>query len=241
MDPFSILARAQWLTSPESLRAPAGIRWAFAGKSGLSAEPHHLRQVHGVALIAASNITTPGATDATRPEGDGLFSTRPGTIVGVRTADCLPVLFGAEEGVIAVHAGWRGLQQGILLRTIAELKRLRADLAAVEVALGPSILPSQFEIGPEVLQAFSKSPHSLSPAAFAHCFMKGHDDRWHMDLQSFALQQLVSQGIVPERIQVIRSCTFTEKNLWFSFRREKQRTGSNWSWVVREAFSTTSR
>jgi copper oxidase (laccase) domain-containing protein len=40
---------------------------------------------------------------------------------------------------------------------------------------------------------------------------------------------------------VIRSCTFTEKNLWFSFRREKQRTGSNWSWVVREAFSTTSR
>ena len=103
----------------------------------LPAEPKWLRQVHGTTIVNAAELAA-----GVVPEADASFTTRPGVVLCVMTADCLPVLIAEKRGraVAAVHAGWRSLAAGIVQKTV---ERLRAELndpvAEFAVWFGPRI------------------------------------------------------------------------------------------------------
>ncbi len=172
---------------------------------GLPAEPCWLDQVHGTRVVAAEQAAT---------TADGSWADRPGVVCAVMVADCLPVLLADRAGglVAAVHAGWRGLQAGVLDEAVGQL-RSRRPAADLQAWLGPCIGPDAFEVGPEVRQAFADRR-----AGHARAFRPGRGDRWLADLQSLARGELAALGV--GQITACARCTVAEAGAFFSYRRE---------------------
>ncbi|MEC8444191.1 MAG: peptidoglycan editing factor PgeF [Pseudomonadota bacterium] len=163
-----------------------------------------LEQVHGTAIYEMPRFGVPA--------GDASFTLEPGCVCAVMTADCLPVLFASLDGtqVAAAHAGWRGLEAGILLRTLDTFD----DPGQVTAYLAPAIGPTAFEVGPEVKAAFD---HSFAGAPGA-CFQPGDGDRWWCDLYQLARFQLTQAGV--HSVFGGDACTFTQRDEYFSYRRD---------------------
>lgn len=165
-----------------------------------------VQQVHAADLVDAADL----APD--RFAADGLYTTQPGLLLSVRVADCLPVLFSTTDGsaVAAVHAGWRGLAEGILPHAVETLTNA-ANCAAADllVAVGPAIGVARYEVGQEVLDAV---PHACSTAF----------DRPHLDLAATAEAQLRAAEVV--QIDLARLCTYDSPD-FFSHRRDAGVTG----------------
>ena len=135
--------------APVDLRpgSPDGVWATLAAELGCAGWPvARMSQVHGVGLLEAAEGGVVG-------EADALFTTRPGLLLCVRVADCVPVLLAGPGVVAAVHAGWRGAAAGIVP---AVLERLRADGLEVDRAwVGPSISAARYEVGEEVVEALA--------------------------------------------------------------------------------------
>lgn len=172
-----------------------------------------LNQIHGVDAVQACG----GSVVLT---ADAQFTSESGLACAVLTADCLPVLFCAEDGsqVAAAHAGWRGLAGGVLLNTL----RAFADPAQVLVYLGPAIGPDVFEVGPEVREAFHWAPDS--------CFKPGRGDRLLADIYALARHQLLAAGVM--KIAGGEFCTVSDER-FYSYRREAK-TGRMASLIWRQ-------
>ncbi|GAB0149813.1 MULTISPECIES: peptidoglycan editing factor PgeF [Marichromatium] len=173
-------------------------------QAGLPEEPLWLEQVHG--CVVADDTAAPGC------RADAAVSLRPGRVCAVLTADCLPLLLCDREGtrVAAVHAGWRGLADGVIERAVAALAIAPSRLLAW---LGPAIGPDAFEVGPEVRERFV----DLDPAA-ADAFRRGRDDRWLADLFVLARQRLVGAGVTA--VYGGDLCTHIDPQRFFSYRRD---------------------
>ena len=122
----------------------AANRASLPGLLGLPSAPLWLRQVHGVDVLDAD------AGGRSR-DADASVTRKPGTVLAVLTADCLPVLFCSADGdaIAAAHAGWRGLAAGVLEATLARL-----DVGRVHAWIGPAIGARSYEVGTEVRDAF---------------------------------------------------------------------------------------
>src|SRR5712692_451270 len=110
-----------------------------------------LRQIHSAMVYVADENLAPGR------QGDSLIVTEAGTLVGIKTADCLPVLLAdpRRRVVAAAHAGWRGVAKRVVEKTAGEMRRLfDCDPADLVAAIGPGIQACCFEVGPEVLEEF---------------------------------------------------------------------------------------
>ena len=222
-----------WPGLPNERRTLGYADWDITGihQSPDRARLLNPRQVHEAAIIVADTRCAANIPREERPPADGIVTAIRAQPVAVQTADCLPVLFGHPEAVMAVHGGWRGIAKGILGEAIANYSGRGARTDVIDVIIGPAISAAHFEIGPEVVDAFVDAAHGLASDAFTHCFTKGVRDRWHLDLQAFAALELIARGITPERIRIVRACTYGHASHWYSFRREGGRTGSNWSWI----------
>ena len=143
-------------------------------------------------------------------QGDALVSGQPGVMIGVRTADCVPVLLVDPERriVAAVHAGWRGTAQQIAAKVAAEMAPQPATLLAV---IGPCIGECCYEVGPEVSDRF----RALFPE---------REDLSHIDLAEANRRQLLAAGLPAANIEVAGLCTRCNLDL-HSFRRDKEASG----------------
>ncbi|MDH5525919.1 MAG: peptidoglycan editing factor PgeF [Nitrospirota bacterium] len=106
-------------------------------------------QVHGSAVLYVAGTPPVPAAE----QGDALITDQPGVAVGVRTADCQPLLLSARNGAVvaAVHAGWRGTVEGITTATVDVFRRrFGVQPEEIDALLGPSIRPCCYEVGPEV-------------------------------------------------------------------------------------------
>lgn len=185
----------------------------------LQARPVFLKQVHGSGTVLVK-ADTPDGTEA-----DGCVTTASRVACTMMVADCLPVLFAAEDGraVGAAHAGWRGLAgeggQGILESTIERL-RSESGVHQSEILawLGPCIGPHAFEVGPEVKAAFVA--HDPDAAAF---FSPHGNGKWLADLQGLARRRLQAMGVT--RIYGNDGgqewCTVANPSRFFSHRRDR--------------------
>ncbi|SHH92856.1 peptidoglycan editing factor PgeF [Ferrimonas marina] len=167
-----------------------------------------LEQVHGTEVV-----TLPRAESI--PVADASYSDQPGQFCAVMTADCLPVLLCSQAGdeVAAAHAGWRGLQAGVLERSV---ERFRAAPPSLMAWLGPAIGPTAFEVGPEVREAF------LAEDAKADSAFQPHGDRFLADLYQLARQRLQRLGVTA--IYGGDLCTWSDPSRFYSYRRQS-RTG----------------
>lgn len=179
----------------------------------LPASPAWLQQVHGVAVHElAADAAAPGGVP--RGPADAAWTRARGRVCAIMVADCLPVLFASRDGstVAAAHAGWRGLAAGVLEATVRAMGVEGRDLVAW---LGPSIGPQHFEVGEEVRAAFVAQDAGATVA-----FRPGRDDRWWCDLPQLAERRLAAGGI--DTVAVDGSCTVTDPDRFFSFRRDGQ-------------------
>ncbi|MDD2738246.1 MAG: peptidoglycan editing factor PgeF [Methylomonas lenta] len=183
----------------------------------LPAEPVWLQQVHGVQVVKADQVQG-------LPEADASFSDQTGTVCAVLTADCLPVLFCGDDGAViaAAHAGWRGLQAGVIEQTLLAMR-----CRDVSIWLGPAIGPDNFEVGDDVRDAFI-ADNSKTQAAF-----KTHGPgKWLADIYQLAKLQLSELGI--EQIYGGGYCTVADEQRFYSYRRDGAATGRMASLIWRD-------
>jgi YfiH family protein len=183
----------------------------------LPSEPSWLSQVHGNRCMEA------GFTDT--PKADASLTDRPGIVCAVMTADCLPLLICKGDGsaVAAVHAGWRGLANGVIESTIATLKS-----TDILVWLGPAIGPDAFEVGAEVRDIFVDQDPALAGA-----FRAQPGDRFLADIYRIARSTLKRLGVAPENLFGGDWCTYHQADQFFSYRRDGA-TGRMASLIWRE-------
>ena len=178
----------------------------------LPAAPVWLSQVHGVdvARIDRNNVSE---LRASPPTADAAVTRIPGIVLGVRTADCLPVLFADRKGTVvaAAHAGWRGLAAGVLEATLRAMDTSPHDVMAW---FGPAIGPQKFEVGRDVFAAFC-----ANDADAACCFAPHHDGKWLADLYGLARRRLERAGVTA--IAGGGHCTMTESGRFYSFRGDR--------------------
>jgi len=176
----------------------------------LPSDPVWLNQIHGTTVVEAN----PGNTEQTADASYAIESKR---VCVISTADCLPVLICNKNGthVAAIHAGWRGLAAGIIENTVTAINQPASDLL---VWLGPAIGPQKFEVGKDVYEAFTQK-HTESAPAFTPC----NEDKWLANIYALARIRLRFLGI--SNIYGGDYCTYTQEELFFSYRRDKGKTG----------------
>jgi YfiH family protein len=149
-------------------------------------------------------------------EGDALIEDQPGSVVAVKTADCIPVLLVDERrrAVAAVHAGWRGTAAGIAVGAVAAMGRGFGTKAEdLHAAIGPGIGKCCYEVGAEVAERF------------------GGQGRGHIDLAAANRRQLEESGVTPQRIYASNLCTMCRSEEFDSFRRDQAAAGRMYSFA----------
>ena len=176
-----------------------------------------LRQVHGVAVAEAPWEGM--------PEADAACSAAPGLLLGIQTADCLPILLvdPRRRLVAAAHAGWRGTAAGIAARGVAALTARGSPAKDLVAAVGPGIGPCCYEVGEELRAAFGPPG--------APFFEPGANGRPHLDLRAANVRQLVDAGVRPEAIYHVDDCTRCRADLYHSYRRDGRSAGRMISFV----------
>jgi YfiH family protein len=171
----------------------------------LPSEPMWLQQVHGCAVVETVGAENGNCADASTTNNSG-------EVCVVMTADCLPLLLCNRSGtrVAAVHAGWRGLADGVIEAAVAKFSEPGEELLAW---MGPAIGPDEFEIGGEVRDRFlAENP------ADASAFVAKGSDKWLADIYALARGRL--QSLNCGYIGGGDYCTVTESERFFSYRRE---------------------
>jgi polyphenol oxidase len=164
------------------------------------------RQIHGAEVTRHDQPTEPGAYANPAPglpAADGHATAHPGLVPFVFVADCLPVALAGPGGVAMIHCGWRGLAAGIVERGVEEVEARAA-------AVGPGIGPCCYEVGDEVLAAFGPLGPDVAEGRM-------------LNLRQAAGRLLQRAGV--ESVEVSEECTSCQPELFFSHRRDGERTG----------------
>jgi hypothetical protein len=169
-----------------------------------------VRQVHSPDVVT---VTAPIAEDE-RPEADAMVTRTPGLILGILTADCVPVLFADREaGVIgAAHAGWKGAISGVTDRTIAAMEALGATREGIACAIGPCIGRASYEVTLDFAERFERDD-----AENARFFSAGRAGHCQFDIAAYVASRLQAAGI--GRISLLDEDTYSQANRFFSYRR----------------------
>lgn len=173
-------------------------------------------QNHGIRMRFATEADAGlGMTRPMEEPLDALLTDVPGLVLTKHVADCVPVLLYAPgRACAAIHAGWRGTAAGIAgLAVRAMCGRYGLSPAQIYGAVGPSIGPCCFEVGPEVAEAF--------PNHVVEGMGKPHVNLWRANAD-----QLRAAGVPENQITVAEVCTCCQENLFYSHRRDHGRTGS---------------
>ncbi len=186
----------------------------------IPSEPYWLNQTHSTNVLDISEIQLQPATglidNSERFEADGSYTRQANQVSVVLTADCMPVLFCSIKGnqVAAAHAGWRGLCHGILEETA---KKFYCKASDIIVWLGPAIGATKFEVGDEVKKQFEAYDAN---ARQAFKLIDAKKQKYLANLYMIAKQRLNSIGI--KQIYGGNYCTYTERDLFYSYRRENK-------------------
>ena len=183
-------------------------------------------QVHGADVRVIQ--TAEEAKPAENQLGETIFcdvivSNAEGVLAAVKTADCVPILLGdpVSGAFAAVHAGWRGTLAGAVVVGVERLaKEYDAKPENLRVAIGASAGPCCYEVGSEVIEAFTKQF-----ADGEKLFTETRPGHALVDLLKANCDQLESTGVLPERIHTAPICTMCRTDLFFSYRKEKSLHG----------------
>jgi len=153
-------------------------------------------------------------------ECDGYVTTDKNVILGVKTADCVPILLSAKDengeviAIAALHAGWRGTANAIAREGVKALADLGADPKRIFAAIGPHICKDRFEVGEECKNEFVRL---LGEDILELIEQRG--DKYFPDLGAINRKILCERGVLPENIDTSDACTYCDPSLFYSHRR----------------------
>ena len=173
------------------------------------------RQIHSATVLPAR----PGACG----DGDALWTDRAGLALSVITADCVPIVLAGPGGIAAVHAGWRGLVNGVIPATLRELP---GPLAEWTAWIGPAIGACCYEVGEDVAE-------QVVSASAPEVAIPGPAGKPHLDLPGAARRQLEKAGV--GQVVVLPRCTRCDEEKLWSYRREGQAAGRDIGFIWRRA------
>lgn len=200
------------------MRVKGEERNEFLSALGLKEESLVLMdQVHG------DKVRMVGKEDRGKkfPQTDGIVTNQKGVVLGVRTSDCLPMIFyDPKKKIIGVaHGGWKGILSRIGEKTINQMEQLDSEPKDIIVGVGPHIGGCCYTVDEERAQAFVKEFADLPSMVYQD--KKGI----HLVLVIPAVGQLIKSGVKKEKIEVVFSCTSCENNRFFSFRKDSDDSG----------------
>ena len=166
----------------------------------------YMDQVHGNRVQSISSVSSPII------ETDALVSASDNLILGILSADCMPIAISKKDGSVfaIIHAGWRGLISGVIQTCLSAFIKDEIKLTAW---IGPSISGGFYEVGPELYDAFMKSDeHSQSN------FKRVNPKKWLFDLNGEAKRILKNHNV---EVHVSNQCTYTNHDLFYSYRRDQ--------------------
>jgi len=187
---------------------------------GLGLSYRYLKQVHGVQIY--SDETYGFANQV----GDGLITEQRNTVLTIRTADCIPIHLWDREKQAVIHAGWRGVKNGIVLNSFQDFK-----IENIRAVLGPSIFQRNYQVDADLYQPWLQSNPELE--AFLSPPQPGSSKRY-LDLRGYVKKQLLGIGLKEKQLSEIPSCTFASPLP--SYRRE----GANASRIINYIYRLSS-
>lgn len=204
--------------APENIARSEEILLGHAGTAG--APIITVNQVHGTSTLRVDEGPDGGG------DHDALITARPGLLIGVKTADCAPILLldPVRSVVGAVHAGWRGTAALIAARAVEAMRvEFGTGPGDVVAAIGPAIGECCCRVGEDVAGAFSKN--------LGGTFCRGRDGVLHADLHGANRRALETAGVRPSNIHAIDLCTACNPALFFSHRRDRGGTGRHLNFI----------
>ncbi|HWY58495.1 MAG TPA: peptidoglycan editing factor PgeF [Terriglobales bacterium] len=200
-----------------------------------------LRQIHSDLIHCVAELPSQPLV------GDGLITRMPGILLGIQTADCLPIILvdTRQRAVGVFHAGWRGTVKRVVEKGVGEMHRWFGTLPKnIKAAIGPGIHTCCYDVGSEVRQQFesqfsyaddlfrevkeSDPVREKYPLLFLTARAPGHGElppKLFLDLVEANRRQLISAGVSPKNISASTLCTACRPDLLFSYRAEKGITG----------------
>jgi YfiH family protein len=176
----------------------------------LPCAPAWLNQTHSDKLVCLDNMPE-GSIDI---DADASFTTQKNKVCVVMSADCIPVLLTNKSAsfAAAVHAGWRGVENNIIRKTIEASGTSTSDLMAY---IAPSICQRHFEVGSEVFEQFVRLDHDNK-----HFFTAIGNDKFNGDLVGIAKLQMLKLGLPESNIYLSGLCTYCREDLFYSYRKD---------------------
>ncbi len=188
-------------------------------------------QEHGSGVLVLNKEEPPADPAALRRErADAVVTNIAGLVIGVRTADCVPILLYDPRGgaVGAVHAGWRGTVAGVLPRAVqAMVKAFNTEPVNLAAAIGPAISMQSFEVDEPVLGQFRER------FPFWSRFTKpARHGKWLVDLKMINAYILASLGVQERNLECSPLCTVIDKEWLYSYRREGEEAGRMLNFIM---------
>nr|WP_301287191.1 peptidoglycan editing factor PgeF [Sphingobium sp. OAS761] len=173
-----------------------------------------VRQVHSPDVVTVQDPIA----EADRPAADAMVTDRPGLLLGILTADCVPVLLAdADAGVIgAAHAGWKGAIAGVTEATVAAMAALGARRDRIACAIGPCIGRASYEVTAEFAR-----PFEAQDADNARFFAEGRPGHLMFDVGGYVASRLATAGVA--RIEMLDEDTYAQPGRFYSYRRSCHR------------------
>ena len=178
-----------------------------------------VHQIHSAKVVS---VTAPTTNEA-RPQADALVTDRPGLLLSILTADCVPVLFADHQaGVVgAAHAGWQGALSGVTDATLTAMEAMGADRTRIVTAIGPCISRKSYEVSEAFLRNFE-----MADRANERFFTGGKPGHHWFDIEAYVTHRLLSGGIA--RIDVLGVDTYANETQFFSYRRSCHRAEADY-------------
>ncbi len=187
------------------------------------------KQVHGKRCLTIVDSDPEKLEQVALTDADALLTDQPGILLGVMTADCLPLIMIDQEqrAVAVVHVGWRGLDQAIGVETVAQLSRdFAVEAENLQIFAGPAICSCCFQVGIEVVDRFRRQP----VLAGVDSWYQERSSGYYIDLLSIQRAQLLAAGVAEKNFHEVDICTFCH-GFCFSYRRDHAITGRQLAFV----------
>jgi len=185
-------------------------------------------QVHGDHIEVIDN----DVKESWHKKADAVMTSRPSLPLGVKTADCLPILMSDKggRGVAAIHAGWKGVALGILPKAIRRFSMLFGAIPEeIYIAIGPSIGICCLEVDVPVRDFFVRQGYQSLWETYTR---PGRPDHWWLDLKIIAQEQAIHEGVRAEHIDVLPYCTRCDADYFYSYRREGLAAGRQVNYIM---------
>ena len=177
-----------------------------------------LHQVHSAEALIAD-----AWADDRRPHADAIVTDRPGMVIGILTADCVPVLLADRSaGVVgAAHAGWKGAISGVTDAAIARMEELGADRGRIVAAIGPCIARASYEVDEGFFRRFAEADPENE-----RFFFDGRPGHYQFDIEGYVAARLAGAGVA--QVELLGMDTYANEADFFSFRRSTHRAEADY-------------